>query len=937
MDFRSPVEQWHSLGDRSVERESWSLTPPSWRGTADDVWAVAPLGSLVAVVSDRLDPASSFAENVKCQLRIFRGGSFGLVTSVPWLVRLDTLLSLHWSDDGLLVAIFKNACVRVFSAHGEFMQHFYLQVIESDLRGVNLDPDMVIIHVWGAGAVYVNKDTGCIYLQRGFEGRNCIQVPIGDFSLRIIALGVLPSADWFDSILILCKVDGVSYIKIHDIVRCHSFDDFDLYIHDLGTPLDTVYDEVVAYGHASFGGEGTHFVLRERASGSICSMLYTGTSMTALWHGTFDKVSRVYVLGHGAVALLVDDGITLALGNDIDTSPIATLHFPMSVCCVASDYGGGIRAFSTDRCDYIGIVSSDLESVFGIGSCSPSAVLLRSFDMFHRDDVKACETLGLIGNSVHDAAAVCTSAALDCWDLDIAYMLLDAASFGLSLNSVRPDAMGSIEPGSTLDTKLYPPGIPNVLTPMTNPDTTDSMGAHGPPEYASSNSRVCSRSLSLSMLRVASALRSEVSDIRTTGSQLLALDPRFLSVLLSAQHCHLLAMRISDFLGIDKNPILLHWVRTRVKLGARMTDSELLESITKLLDGYAGMLLPYADIACAVAAEKRFNLALLLLDRERSLPRKFRTLCSWGEYSKAGSVAIESCDLMYAAAVLFPLQSGHKLDGVVELARGNTCVRDVFVKQCRLAGAGDVLQVFFERLDDIYSAGVNAVRQALSLLYPVSSGVKPALHQLVSHMSIDTKGEDCSTWLKFASDFFTSLAVSKGAHVENARVWRDCISHQRSLISMQLELERSIPGLSGLVGRSLSHTVYTLYRLERNKDASSLANKFNMPFTQHWRCRLSAAHAMHNINDLLQMANDKSAHNQYVCMKNGKAALDLVLEALLSLGATSAVESVVVTLRQPQQQYWRDRLNVRSGVSVVPSSDTSSSLISSISRRLWHG
>ncbi|ORM39551.1 Vacuolar protein sorting-associated protein 16 -like protein [Babesia sp. Xinjiang] len=959
MELRATTRKWHQLGERKLQRESWQLTGPQWRCCEGDAWAVAPLGCLVAVVSNRLDPSSSLPENVKCQLRIFRGGSCGLVTCIPWLVRLETLLALQWTDSALLVAIFANACVRVFSAHGEFVQHFYLFFSDKESRGVPIDPSVVTICTWGGGAVYVSKETTCLYIQRGFDGRDCTHFSLREYSLHVVALGVVPREEWLDSVLIISRVDGACFMGLQDLIKCRDLEDFQRYAQEIQLPTNVVYDDIILCNHAVSLCDATYFAFREKTTGLVASMRYRHGRVDLLWHGKLDTKGSLYVVDGGIVALVLNDSVAFVDSG----STIISVDFPVKALCASSDVGGGLRIFTDSRSEFFKIVSPDSQAVFSEASCSPAAVLLRN-EMFHAGDVKACETLRLIRDDMAEATSVCISAAVDCWDFDTASMLLDAAAFGTSMGSVQGTTRADILPAITVsDEKMVATALGD-LPPSTREhgDTIDPIAQDTPMVIAKPESRYSpvtidtesdcktrftgSRSTALAMLRVANALRSNPSDIRTNASQLISIGAQLLVGLLAAQNCHLLALRVSDFLGVDKNAVLIHWVRTRVKLGAHMTDIELVEAITKLLDGYAGVILPYADIAAAAARERRSSLALALLDRERSLPRRFRTLCSWGELSKAASVAAEAFDLMYAAVVVLKAQQGSNLDRIVELANGNTCVRDVFVKQCRLAGAADVLQIFLERIDDIFGAGVNAARQALTFLRkPVTSDTRPAMHQLVSHISTqsNTQAEDCSTWLKFSSDFFGSVAVSKNTNgsgtPDSAKLWHECISQQRELLSVQHELERSSTTLAdiGLVGRSLVFTVFSLYRLDRAKEAAALAERFHMPFNQHWRCRLAAAHDVHNINDLLRMANDKTAHAQYVCLKNGKSPIDLVLEALLSLGATSAVETVAATLRYPHQQQWRNRLNARTGGTVSQqTAEEAPSLLSSISKRIWH-
>ncbi|CDR94730.1 VACUOLAR PROTEIN SORTING VPS16, putative [Babesia bigemina] len=992
MVARVPPSTCHTLGARKLRRESWRLTGEQWRCCLGDAWAVAPLGCVVAVVTSRMESADALPENVKCQMRIFRGGTGSLVTCVPWLVRLDTLMALQWTDSMLLAAIFRNSCVRVLSANGDFMHYFHLFFAEEVAQSYTIDSSLVTLCTWGGGAVYVSKEKACLYVQRGFEGRNCVHFPLGDYSLRISALGVLPHEDWLESVVIVARVDGACHVVMRELLKCRDHEDFQRCATEISHVEGLGFDEVVFCSHVAPGCEETYFALRDSSTNTVVSMCHRNGRVQELWRTALGKSGDLYVVGSGALALVSGDRITF-LYRDADadqgaSGSIDKNNFTVKPLCVSSDVGGGLRVFTASSGEFFKLVSPAAETVLTSYASDPASVLLRAYEMFQSGDVKACESLRLIRDDVMDAAATCVTASLDCWDIDTASTLLDAALFGRSMNSVQAErdhdavspgpAAESVSAAASMDGSVdSEKGRPQknyaahsssrgirgasstgvgtsagaAETAADAADTANSTaGARQGHVGAAEDQPVQGHATALAMIRVAKALRAAPSEICTNPSQLLAFGSRALVGMLAALRFHLLALKVADFLGADKKDVLLHWVHTRVKLGNHMTDEELVEVITKLLDGYAGVVLPYADIAEAAAKEKRETLALALLDRERSTLRKFSSLCSWGELNKAASVAAEACDTLYAAQLIHEAQVGSKLDRVVEISNSNSFVRDVFIKQCNLEGDSDVLQVFLERTDDIVGAGRNAVRRALEILQPRAaeapeSRPRSAMHQLVTHAAAqqNTQSEDCVTWLKYSSDFFRAVVASKNNRspgvVETAGLWNDCVSQQRELLTAQAALERSSPELAkaGLVGRSLVHTVFTLYRLDMAKKAEALASKFRMPFNQLWRCQLAAAHEVQNINELLRMAMDKSAHSQYVMLKNGKEPVDLVLEALLSLGATNAVESVVATLRSPHQQRWRNRLNSRLGGGGSAESDNQAqSLFASLSKRIWN-
>lgn len=919
-----------------------------WQYFPGDVRAVAPLGSLVAIVSSKLDTETAAAGNVKCKLRICTGGASTVVTSVSWLVRLESLLALQWSDIMLLAAIFYNACVRVFSAHGELMYHYYLFFSEENPKEMPIDLSVVTLCTWGGGVIYVSKETSRFYVQRGFEKADCTHFYIGDYALRITSIGVVPNEEWRDCVVILTTVDGASYISMSDLMKCQDEDTFQRHMENIELGDVEPYNDVIVCSHPAPGDAFTYFALCNVEKGTVASCKYENNAVALLWQDAFQSFRMVHVVGDGVLALERDTGITFTSGRTQST------HVGINPICINTEIGGGIRIFTAKSVEFYKIVCKNTERVFAQETCDPAAVLVKTYEMFNDGDAKASETVRMIRDDVMEAVDTCIKAAEASWETDTATMLLNTALFGRSMSSIYSD------PGSCVTNTDAVVNITqddmrnggNVTLPLNREPSAGDTQELDPylARMGTTQGRaepfICDRYCrAIAMVRVANCIREPPCDIRTNTSQLIALGPRALVVILAAIKCHLMAIRIADFLGVDKRDILLHWVRTRIKLGGYITDGELVEVITKSLEGYAGVVLPYSDIAEVAIMEKRKTLALALLEKERSLVKRFRVLCKWQELTKAAAIAADACNPLYAAYVLLEAQNETNIETIIDIANTNAFVRDLFIKHCLIAGDTKVLQIFYERTNDIMSAGVNSVQQALEFIDKTASEAVEhttvsSMHQLISRLSLkqDTQSEDCMTWLKFSSGFFGSIVTSKGTYkpavVESATLWKEGISQQIELINAQTALENSANLKEvGLVGKSLMHTIFILYRYDMAKQAETLATKFKVPFNQLWRCRLAASYEVHNINDLLQMAMDKEAHAQQSQFKNGKGPVDIVIDALLSLGATSAVESVVATLKPPHQQQWRNKLNKQSQPS--DNSDGAFSLLSKISQHLW--
>ncbi|KAK1443182.1 hypothetical protein BgAZ_200580 [Babesia gibsoni] len=943
MKDRIKMQNWHAVGELKLHRDAWSVSNVQWRLYQGDVCTVAPLGALVGILSNTMDANKSYPSNVKCHLRIFNGSTCETVTTVPWSVRMDTLLSLQWSDSMLLAAVFENACVRVFSGNGDLMHHFYLFFKEENAKATHIASSMVTLNTWGGGVVYVSKETRKLYLQHGFESVDCVNIDVGEYAEKITAMGVIPNEDFRKCIIVFTTDDGVFSIPIGDVMKCKSQEQFTKFITPINLSRNAVYNKVSACSHPAPGASEIYFALHNTETGGIASIKYKNGIIEALWEDVFEGFSDVYIVGDGVLALEGGMKITFTLGNT------QVANFGINPIAVSSEVGGGIRVFTSKTVEFYKMVSRSMERVFEQGPFDPAAMLVKTYEMFNESDVKACDSLRMIRNDIEEAVETCLDAAEESWDISTAALLLNTALFGRYASSVCKEALDDpLEEEKMMDAVK---GLERPPEDETIPSKEELDKGHSSTlketvsietTYLSEEdvSDRCRRAISL--LRVVRGIKDHQCHIRTNISQLLAFGTRALVILLSAIRCHFLAIRIAGFLGIGKKDILLNWVRTRVKLGGYMTDGELVEAIIKTIGSYAGVVVPYSDIAIAVAKEKRETLALALLDKERCMLKRFRVMCKWKELKKAASIAADACNPLFAAYVIQEATDGANLEKIVDIANNNTFIRDLFIKQCKLNKDYKLLQLFYERTDDIMKAGLNAVNQSLVYLHreePEERPIKSSMQQLFSHFSNrkDENSEDHTTWLSFASSFFDSISTSKNKYkptvVENAKIWKDRISQQMALIDAQVSLEKD-PNVKelGLVGRSLMETVYILYRNDMASHANSLMKRFKIPFNQYWRCRIAALCEVQNINELIKMSTDKTAQAQQNTVKIGNGAIDIVIDALVSLGATSSVENLVATLKPQHQQQWRNKLNERAGGT---DQQEDASILSKLSQRLW--
>ena len=104
-------------------------------------------------------------------------------------------------------------------------------------------------------------------------------------------------------------------------------------------------------------------------------------------------------------------------------------------------------------------------------------------------------------------------------------------------------------------------------------------------------------------LKVLNAVRFFDVGIPLTYAQFLYTSPEHLVDRLTSRAMHLLALRISDYLGLPPDQVLKHWACAKIahaKASATETevnDDELCRAITAKFKSIGGMHVSYADIA----------------------------------------------------------------------------------------------------------------------------------------------------------------------------------------------------------------------------------------------------------------------------------------------------------------------------------------------------
>ncbi|RSH95606.1 hypothetical protein EHS25_000698 [Saitozyma podzolica] len=289
----------------------------------------------------------------------------------------------------------------------------------------------------------------------------------------------------------------------------------------------------------------------------------------------------------------------------------------------------GLRIISSTSCDFLQKVPELIPllavpdptlAVFSPGSTHPAAILYDALDHFDRKSPKADESIRSIRPELANAVDTCIQAAGRETEVTWQRRLLKAAQFGRAFMD------------------LYNP--------------SDFVGM-------------------AQTLKVLNAVRYYEIGIPITYEQYTATSPSALINHLLSRNLHLLALRVSQHLGLRPDSVLKHWATAKISRGDGEGDDD--EVICRAIvgkfekEGEKGV--SYADIAKKAWEAGRSRLATMLLDHEGRAAEQVPLLLQMKEDKIALVKAIDSGDtdlvynvLLHLRATLSPGDFFHILD-----------------------------------------------------------------------------------------------------------------------------------------------------------------------------------------------------------------------------------------------------------------------------------
>ncbi|KAI0515930.1 hypothetical protein KFK09_008601 [Dendrobium nobile] len=290
----------------------------------------------------------------------------------------------------------------------------------------------------------------------------------------------------------------------------------------------------------------------------------------------------------------------------------------------------GVRILTNTSMEFLQRVPDSSVSIFQIGSTRPAALLYDALEHFDKHSAKADENLRMIRASLPEAVEVCIDAAGHEFDVSRQLTLLRAACYGRA--------------------------------------------------FCSQFSRDRFQDI-CKTLRVLNAVRNHEIGIPLSIQQYKSLTaPVLIGRLINAYH-HLLALKISEYLNLNSEVVIMHWTCTKMLASAAIDDAALLEILLDKLKLCKGI--SYAAIAAHADNNGRRKLAAMLVDHEPLSSKKVPLLLSIGEEDTALVKSTESGDTDLVYLVLFHIwQKKPSLDffGTIN---ARPLARDLFITYAR--------------------------------------------------------------------------------------------------------------------------------------------------------------------------------------------------------------------------------------------------------------
>lgn len=705
--------------------------------------ACASFGGPIAVIRDDSKIVQLYAESALRKLRIFNSAGV-LLSETVWKHPGGRLIGMSWSDDQTLISIVQDGTIYRYNIHAELIQPNVTMGKEC------FEQNVVECVFWGNGVVCLTEggQLFCISDFKTMKPYKLADVPglTEDDMLQPTCLAVRePQYTMSGNVEVLVAVGDEIYVVDEDEAQSIRFDepsgeDSEMQNDDYGNLIGPVQKMIVS-PNGKFLTLFTH-------DGRVV-VVGMESKQIAIDYSCESALppQQMAWCGMDSVLLYWDEDLMMVgpLGDPV--------HYFYDEPVILIPECDGVRILSNTSLEFLQRVPDSTESIFKIGSTSSAALLYDALDHFDRRSAKADENLRLIRSSLSEAVESCIDAAGHEFDVTRQRALLRAASYGQAFSS----------------------------------------------NFQRDRVQETCRTL-----RVLNAVRDPDIGIPLSIQQYKLLTPVVLISRLINAHSHLLALRISEYLGMNKEVVIMHWACAKITASASTPDAHLLEILLDKLQLCKGI--SYAAVATHADNCGRRKLAAMLVEHEPRSTKQVPLLLSIGEEDTALVKATESGDTDLVYLVIFHIWQKRPPLEFFAMIQGRVLARDLFVAYARchkqeflkdfFLSTGQIHEVAFLLWKESWDMGKNPMASKGSPLH----GPRIKLIEKASNLFSQTKEHT-----------FESKAAEEHA----------------KLLRIQHELEASTKQAI-FVDSSINDTIRTCIVLRNNRAAAKVKSEFKV-------------------------------------------------------------------------------------------------------------
>ncbi|KAJ3299233.1 hypothetical protein HK104_009629 [Borealophlyctis nickersoniae] len=531
----------------------------------------------------------------------------------------------------------------------------------------------------------------------------------------------------------------------------------------------------------------------------------------------------------------------------------------------------GVRIISNDRCEFLQRVPTVTEEVFKIGSTAPGAILYDAFDHFERGSPRADENIRNIKTELTEAVDTCIEAAA---------------------HEVHPQRQRSLlKVGIYLNLPLM-----SIKAASFGKSFLESYNAD---KYVN----MCQT------IRVLNAVRHYEVGIPLTYTQYVRLTADVLINRLVNRNHHLLALRMCEYLKINRDRVLIHWACAKIKRSLEDEDTLCRIIVDKLGGDSAGM--SYTEIAKAAYEAGQTKLATKLLDYEPQPANQVPLLMSMKEDELALTKAIESGDTDLVYLVMLHMKRQLPTAEFFRIINGKPLACSLLESYCKQQDSQLLRDFYYQDDRRVESANVAIIEG-----YGLNVGIQRAV--LIGSEFLG--GSSCLCVNAFMQDLAGRTAKLKVAlklySDDKERAFETkATDDQIKLLQLQAVLERETA--HAFTDLSISETIFKLLLLGHANRAAKVKSDFKVPDKRFWWLKVKALIQSHNWEALEKFAKS-----------NQKFGFVGIVDTLIRAGALSQAQKYVEMMVRAGGQQEKEaqpylELLTRSGTGGTPSRSAS--------------